>query len=649
MSTTLTTENLFNGDNSNKDFTITFPYLQEADVKVEHPLGTNITAFSFLNATTIRFTSAPASGTNNVRIYRDTNVDTAKAVYATGSSMRATDLNNNQEQLLFSAQERIYNNRISGDAVTGTEIKDDSIDSEHYVDASIDLQHLSSNSVDSSKIVDGSIVNADINSSAAIDGSKIAASTTSAPGTISAADKTKLDGIETGATADQTNAEIRAAVAAATDSNVFTNAKLEKLDAIEASATADQTDAEIRAAVAAATDSNVFTNAKQSKLDAIEASADVTDATNVDAAGAVMNSDLDGKGELLVGDGSGDPTALAVGTNNYVLTADSSEATGVKWTSAATGTPEGTVILSTGESGGTKFLREDGDGTCSWQAVAAGSDTTYSVSCVDGDNSDEEKIRLTAGGSGSGTDDVVLEAGTGLSIARDGDKITFTNTVTDTTLTNEAVQDVVGAMFTGNTETNITATYQDADGTIDLVVSGGEITVQDEGSSLSTAATILNFVGDGVAATGTGATKNITIAGGGGATSTDFQYLELKAHNNTSGAFSAGSADYELVTKGTTTAVTPSQAASLLISVGGVIQEPNTGTSIGSNDGFCIDGSSIHFGANLTAHPEFILYLKGAGVASIADNTVTGAKIALGSDAAGDIMSITVQIMLDLL
>jgi hypothetical protein len=34
---------------------------------------------------------------------------------------------------------------------------------------------------------------------------------------------------------------------------------------------------------------------------------------------------------------------------------------------------EGTDILSTGEVGGTKFLREDGDGTCSWQAVPAGS------------------------------------------------------------------------------------------------------------------------------------------------------------------------------------------------------------------------------------------------------------------------------------
>jgi hypothetical protein len=58
-------------------------------------------------------------------------------------------------------------------------------------------------------------------------------------------DGTKLDGIEASATADQTDAEIRAAVEAATDSNVFTDADHTKLDGIEDSATADQTKADI--------------------------------------------------------------------------------------------------------------------------------------------------------------------------------------------------------------------------------------------------------------------------------------------------------------------------------------------------------------------------------------------------------------------
>ena len=39
--------------------------------------------------------------------------------------------------------------------------------------------------------------------------------------------------------------------------------------------------------------------------------------------------------------------------------------------SASPHTPEGTAVKSTGEGGGTKFLREDGDDTCSWQAPSA--------------------------------------------------------------------------------------------------------------------------------------------------------------------------------------------------------------------------------------------------------------------------------------
>ena len=65
-----------------------------------------------------------------------------------------------------------------------------------------------------------------------------------------------------------------------------------KLDGIESGATADQTAAEIRTLVDSATDSNVFTDADHTKLDGIEAGADVTDTTNVTAAGAVMDSEL---------------------------------------------------------------------------------------------------------------------------------------------------------------------------------------------------------------------------------------------------------------------------------------------------------------------------------------------------------------------
>jgi len=45
--------------------------------------------------------------------------------------------------------------------------------------------------------------------------------------------------------------------------------------------------------------------------------------------------------------------------------------------------------------------------------------------------------------------------------------------------TSEQIQDIVGAMFTGNTETGITATYEDSDGTIDLVVSADSALIKD--------------------------------------------------------------------------------------------------------------------------------------------------------------------------
>ena len=62
-----------------------------------------------------------------------------------------------------------------------------------------------------------------------------------------------------------------------------------------------------------------------------------------------------------------------------------------------------------------------------------------------------------------------------------------------------------GAGITGISTTNIT-NYQ--------VGSGGGVTVEDEGSALSTTATTLNFVGGGVVASGTGAEKTITVTQG---------------------------------------------------------------------------------------------------------------------------------------
>ena len=154
------------------------------------------------------------------------------------------------------------------------------------------------------------------------------AATTSAWGVMTDEDKTKLDGIATSATAN-----------AGTITSVTGTSPI---------ASSGGTTPAISISAATTSAAGSMSSADKTKLDAIEASADVTDATNVNSAGAVMNTDLATKGQILVGDGSGDPTALAVGTDDYVLTADATEATGVKW-----------AAVSGGGGGGISNVAED--------------------------------------------------------------------------------------------------------------------------------------------------------------------------------------------------------------------------------------------------------------------------------------------------
>ena len=55
------------------------------------------------------------------------------------------------------------------------------------------------------------------------------------------------------------------------------------------------------------------------------------------------------------------------------------------WQTPSAHTPEGTAVISTGEAGGSKFLREDGDGTCSWQAAPVTSVSGSTGVVADGD------------------------------------------------------------------------------------------------------------------------------------------------------------------------------------------------------------------------------------------------------------------------
>tara|TARA_B100000902_G_scaffold214073_1_gene203584 strand:+ start:560 stop:1975 length:1416 start_codon:yes stop_codon:yes gene_type:complete len=90
-------------------YTFTFPYIKEADVKVEKN-GTLLTLTTeYTQAfTSITLVSAPLS-TDIIRIYRDTDSDTLSSTFYPGSAIRSSDLNDNFTQNLYASQESAEN------------------------------------------------------------------------------------------------------------------------------------------------------------------------------------------------------------------------------------------------------------------------------------------------------------------------------------------------------------------------------------------------------------------------------------------------------------------------------------------------------------------------------------------------------------
>ena len=145
----------------------------------------------------------------------------------------------------------------------------------------------------------------------------------------------------------------------------------------------------------------------------------------------------------------------------------------------------GAMVSSNTESGIT-VAYEDGDGTLDFTVGTLNQDTTGNAATATA----LETARTIGGVSFDGSASINLpgvnttgnQNTTGSSASCTGNAATATALATARTIhgvsfdgsanidLTEVVQDTVGAMFSSNTETNVTATYQDDDGTIDLVV-----------------------------------------------------------------------------------------------------------------------------------------------------------------------------------
>ena len=171
---------------------------------------------------------------------------------------------------------------------------------------------------------------------------------------------------------------------------------------------------------------------------------------------------FEGANDLFTGLSAVTPTA-----NDELLTLDSDGSTEQKTTISALQTYMQNNLTFT-----TKRTEEEIEDFVG--GMLGGTETGITVTYQDstGDIDFVVSDTTVAGDSGSTGitpgDTLTIAGGSNISTSMSGDTLTITGT--NTQLSDEQVQDIVGAMVTGNTESGITVAYQDADGTLDFTV-----------------------------------------------------------------------------------------------------------------------------------------------------------------------------------
>lgn len=213
--------------------------------------------------------------------------------------------------------------------------------------------------------------------------------------------------------------------------------------------------------------------------------------------GGALNIDLDSETLSLTGgtgidtSGSGNVVTFAIDSTVTTLTGsqtltnktltspilNSVDINGGDISASTTINKSPTITLS-GDLSGSVTLTELGNATLTAtiasNSVALGTDTTgnYLLDISAGEGID---VSHTQGEGSTATISAELATETNAGVAT-FDGTDFSVSSGDVTLNAERIQDIVGAMFSSNTETGVSVTYEDSDGTIDVVIGSGVIT-----------------------------------------------------------------------------------------------------------------------------------------------------------------------------
>ena len=462
--------------------------------------GTGLTSASSGNAITLNIDNGGVDTTQ----LADAAVETAKIDNLAVTTAKINDL-------------AVTNAKLGADSVDGTKIADDSINSEHYVDGSIDTQHIGDDQITTAKIADLNVTEGKIANNA-VTVAKLATTLDLSSNTVTLPSSF----VTTTGTQTLTNKTISGA------SNTLTSIGNASLTNSTITLTGDSgTNAiDLGDTITVSGTANEIETSVSGDTLTIGLPDDVTIGNNLSVTG-----DTTITGNLTVNGTTTTVNSTAVNIQNaFVFEGASADAYETTLT-VVDPTADNTINLP--NASGTLVLRDTTD-TLTNKTISGASNTLTNIGNSSLTNS---KITISDGSttqdldlgntltitSGEGIDAVVSATDTLTISAEEAtssnkgvasfNATDFTVTSGAVTLNAERVQDIAGAMFSSNTETLITASYQDADGTIDLVVDNDLANYDNTNSAFITASSTDTLTNKTFDANGSGnSITNIEVA-----------------------------------------------------------------------------------------------------------------------------------------
>ena len=148
-------------------YTFDFPSLAQSDIGVLKTFTNDLNTTDYLigkwtaeasNTNYIQFRNSTKRGTGTVRIFRETPKTGPKASFTSGSAIKADDLNNNQKQAIYVAEEfeddmtNLAGNDTSGFSINGSNIADNSITTTKIAGLNVEESDIANDAVTANKL-----------------------------------------------------------------------------------------------------------------------------------------------------------------------------------------------------------------------------------------------------------------------------------------------------------------------------------------------------------------------------------------------------------------------------------------------------------------------------------------------------------------